>query len=48
MKIKMVSCMVLPKTMFGLKPVKKEWCNQLVSCHLNKIDNDGIFILKEI
>ena len=27
---------------------KKEWCNQLVSCHLNKIDNDGIFILKEI
>ena len=41
--------MVLPKTMFGLKPrLKKEWCNQLVSCHLNKIDNDGIFILKEI
>ena len=27
---------------------KKEWCNQLVRCHLNKIDSDGIFIMKEI
>ena len=29
-------------------PFKKEWCNQLVNCHLNEIDSDGIFIFKEI
>lgn len=29
-------------------PFKKEWCKQLVNCHLNEIDSDGIFIFKEI